>query len=46
MMFNLRDCLSVKPGKSIFFFYLKMSDSVIFTWNGTDKTLDLSLDLG
>ena len=29
-----------------FFFFLKMSESVILTRNGTDKTLDLSLDLG
>ena len=36
----------VKPGKSVFFFFLKMSESVILTRNGTDKTLDLSLDLG
>ena len=36
---------TVKPGKSVFFF-LKMSESVILTQNGTDKTLDLSLDLG
>ena len=36
---------NVKPGKSVFFF-LKMSESVILTRNGTDKTLDLSLDLG
>ena len=41
--FNHR--LFVKPGKSVFFFF-KMSESVILTWNGTDKTLDLSLDLG
>ena len=28
------------------YFSLKMSKSVILTRNGTDKTLDLSLDLG
>ena len=37
----------MKPGKSvIFYFFLKMSESVILTGNSTDKTLDLSLDLG
>ena len=29
-----------------FFFFLKLSESVILTRNGTDKTLDLSPDLG
>ena len=29
-----------------FFFFFKMSESVILTRNGTDKTLNLSLDLG
>ena len=38
---------NVKPGKSVYinFFFLKMSESVILTRNGTDKTLDLSVDL-
>ena len=36
---------TVKPRKSIFFFLLKMSESVILTRNGTNKTLDFSLDL-
>ena len=35
---------NVKPGKKKKF--LKMSESVILTRNGTEKTLDLSLDLG
>ena len=35
----------LNPRKTNFFF-LKISESVILTRNGTDKTLDLSLDLG
>ena len=35
----------LNPGKT-YFFFLKISESVILTRNGTDKTLDLSLDLG
>ena len=36
-----------KTREEIFYFlFLKMSESVILTRNNTDKTLDLSLDLG
>ena len=34
----------MKPGKNVFFF--KMRESIVLDRNGTDKTLDLSLDLG
>ena len=38
---------NVKPWEKLFFFFFfKMSESVILSRNGTDKTLDLSLDLG
>ena len=39
-------CVCVCVCVFFFFFFLKMSESAILTRNGTDKTLDLSLDLG
>ena len=36
----------MKPGKSVLSFFFKMSESVILIRNSTEKTIDLSLDLG